>query len=78
MIIEVDNAAWASGIWTSGLTGVGAVLTTPENASAWQWLAGLMITGLFGIASAVAAVVARHYLNELKNRKEKKREKEGD
>lgn len=61
--VEVDNTAIASGMWTSGLTGISAILATPENASVWMWLIGLVITGLFGVASSAIAVLLKYRLD---------------
>ena len=65
----MDSTALGSGLYTTGITGIGAILTTPDGAGAWMWLVGLVITGLFGIASSVAVVIAKYFIDELRERK---------
>src|SRR4030095_2849447 len=74
--VEVDNTAIGSGLWTGGITGISAIIAAPDNASVWMWLIGLIITGLFGVASSVAVVVAKYVLDEIKARHRARTEKE--
>jgi len=74
--IEVDNATIGSGLWTTGITGISAIMVTPDNASVWMWLIGLVITGLFGVASSVAVALVRYFLDDLKARHRARTEKE--
>lgn len=67
--LKVDNDAVNAGAWGSGVTAVGAILATPEDAHIWLWLVSLVVTGLFGVASSAVAVVLKHYLGELKERR---------
>jgi len=67
--VEVNNAAISSGLWTTGITGISAIMVTPENASVWMWLIGLIITGLFGVASSVAVTVVKYLLDDIKARR---------
>lgn len=60
----VDDAAWMAGAWTAGLTGASHIIIAPEDAGVLLWLLGLVITGLFGVASTAIAVLLKHYLSE--------------
>jgi len=63
----MDNTAKGAGLWAMTCAAFGNFLALPQD-SILYWLIGLMITGLFGIASSAVAVYVKWRLD----RREKK------
>lgn len=74
---RMDNDSWFAGLWASGVTWTGAILTTPPDASVWLWVVGLIVTGLFGVASSAVTVLLKHWLSERKEAKRLKTAERG-
>lgn len=66
----IGDDAWMAGAWTASLTGASHIVTAPQDAGVLLWLLGLVITGLFGIASTAIAVLLKHYLSERRARRQ--------
>jgi hypothetical protein len=62
----IDDDAWSAGLWTGGITLASHIVVAPPDAGALLWLLGLVITGLFGLASTALAVLLKHWLTERK------------
>jgi hypothetical protein len=71
----VDDMAWSAGIWTAGWVSIGNILTAPPDAGVWFWLVGLIITGLFGLASTATAVVLKHFLDARRMKRDRESER---
>lgn len=58
--VLVDNTAKGAGIWTMICAALGNIALIPQDAGAvtsgLRWMLGLVIMGLFGMASSALAV----------------------
>lgn len=71
----VDEVAWLAGIWTAGWVSLGSILAAPPDAGLWLWVVGLVITGLFGLASSATAVIIKFHLEEWREKRRAKKDR---
>lgn len=65
----VDDTAKGAGVWTMVCTAFGSYLAAPQYTEIILWLIGIVITGLFGVASSAVAVVIRLSWEDRRRRK---------